>query len=69
MLVLVLLILIVDEFVLVTDGDFGGVNNIFLNNSTRCIILGHLKVSTKSSSTDVSSSITNTNSRGIYASY
>ncbi len=62
MLVVVLLILIVEEFMLVTDGDFGGVNDIFLNNSTRCIFLGHLKVSTKSSSTDVSISFTNSKS-------
>jgi hypothetical protein len=63
MLVLVLLIVIVDEFVLVPDGDFGSVNDIFLNTSMRCIILDHLKVSTKSSSTHVSISITNSTSR------
>ncbi len=62
-LVLVLLIVIVDEFVLVPDGDFGSVNDLFLNNSMRCTILDHLKVSTKSSSSDVSISITNCNSR------
>ncbi len=63
MLVLVLLIVIVDEFVRVPDVDFGSVNDIFLNNSMRSIILGHLKVRTKSSSSDFSISITNCNSR------
>jgi hypothetical protein len=63
MLVSVLLIVIVHEFMLVTDGDVRSVNDIFLNNSMRCTILGHLKVSTKSSSSDFSISITNCNSR------
>jgi hypothetical protein len=65
MLVLVLLIVIIYEFVLVTDGDFRSVNDIFLNNSMRCIILDHLKVSTKSCCIDVIICITNSNIRGI----